>query len=45
LILGCETAADLGIDIRYVGMGIASVIVARGIFIRLGMHKKEEEDG
>jgi len=28
-----------------VGVGIASVIVALGIFIRLGMHKKEEEDG
>ncbi|MFV9677422.1 MAG: hypothetical protein ACNYVW_07220 [Methanosarcinales archaeon] len=43
LILGCDTAADLGIDILYVGVGIASVIVALGIFIHLGMHKKEEE--
>ncbi|KAF5429540.1 putative membrane protein YqhA [Candidatus Methanophagaceae archaeon] len=41
LILGCETAADLGIDILYVGLGIASVIVALGIFIHLGMHKNE----
>ena len=45
LILGCEAAAELGIDIRYVGVGIASVIVALGIFIHLGMHKTEEEDG
>ena len=43
LILGCDTAADLGIDILYVGVGIASVIVALGIFIHLGMNKKEEE--
>jgi uncharacterized membrane protein YqhA len=42
LILGCEAAADLGIDILYVGVGIASVIVALGIFIHQGMHKKEE---
>ena len=45
LILGCEVAAESGIDILYVGVGIASVIVALGIFIHLGMQKKEEEDG
>jgi hypothetical protein len=44
LILGCDAAAELGIDIVYVGVGIASVIVALGIFIHQGMHKKEEEE-
>ena len=32
LIIGCDTAVGWGIDILYVGVAIASVIVALGIF-------------
>ena len=44
MILECRTPAELGIDILYVGVAIASVAVALGIFIHLGMQKKEEKE-
>ena len=31
-VIGCDTAVGWGIDILYVGVAIASVIVALGIF-------------
>jgi len=44
MILENKSPAELGIDILYVGVAIASVAVGLGIFIRLGMHKKVEEE-
>ncbi len=44
MILENKSPAELGIDILYVGVAIACVAVALGIFIHLGMHKKEEDE-
>ena len=44
MILKNKSPAELGIDILYVGVTIASVAVALGIFIRLAMHKEVEEE-
>jgi NADH:ubiquinone oxidoreductase subunit K len=43
MILENKSPAELGIDILYVGVAIASVAIGLGIFIRLAMHKKVEE--